>query len=82
MHRAGCYTAGRFWSPYAGITLERCGVSDTGKKIILLTIAVVLPLGVGELVLRAINYGAITPGMNFGINTKMSLDQGIPVDKE
>ena len=51
-------------------------MSDTGKKITLLAVAVVLTLGIGELVLCAINYGTITPEMNFGINTKMSLDQG------
>lgn len=51
-------------------------MSDTGKKIILLAMVVVFALGIGELVLRTINYGSITPGMNFGVNTKMSLDQG------
>jgi len=51
-------------------------VSDTGKKIILLAVAVVMALGAGEIVLRVIGYGAIAPEMNFGVNTKLSLDKG------
>lgn len=51
-------------------------MSDTGKKIILLTVAVVLALAAGEVVLRAIGYGTITPEMNFGVNTELALDQG------
>ncbi len=51
-------------------------MSDTAKKIVLLAGATVLALVAGEIVLRAVGYGAITPGMNFGVNTKMSLDQG------
>ena len=51
-------------------------MSDTGKKIILLTVAVVLALAAGEVVLRAIGYGTITPEMNFGVNTQLALDQG------
>ncbi len=51
-------------------------MSDTGKKIILLTVVVVLALAAGEVVLRAIGYGTITPEMNFGVNTQLALDQG------
>ncbi len=51
-------------------------MSDTPKKIALLLLATVLALGAGEIILRAINYGAITPEMNFGVNTKVALDQG------
>ena len=51
-------------------------MSDTGKKIILLVVAVVMAFGAGEIVLRVIGYGAIAPEMNFGVNTKMSLDKG------
>ena len=38
-------------------------MSDTGKKIILLTVAVVFSLGAVEIVLRVIGYGVITPEM-------------------
>jgi lysophospholipase L1-like esterase len=51
-------------------------LTATTKKIVLLLIATGLALGAGEVVLRAMNYGVITPEMNFGVNTKMSLDQG------
>jgi hypothetical protein len=51
-------------------------VSETGKKVTLLVIAVVFTLGAGEIVLRAIGYGTITPEMNFGVNTQLSLDKG------
>lgn len=51
-------------------------MSDTSKKIILLVMAVVFTLGAGEIVLRVIGYGTITPEMNFGVNTKQSLDKG------
>ena len=51
-------------------------MSDTGKKIILLTVAVVFSLGAVELVLRVIGYGVITPEMNFGVNTQQALDRG------
>ncbi len=29
-----------------------------------------------KIALRALNYGVTTPEMNFGVNTKMGLDQG------
>jgi lysophospholipase L1-like esterase len=51
-------------------------LSDTGKKIILLTVAVVFSLGAVEVVLRVINFGVITPEMNFGVNTQQALDRG------
>lgn len=51
-------------------------MSDITKKIILLTTAMVMTLGAGEIILRATNYGVITPELNFGVNTKMALDQG------
>ncbi len=51
-------------------------MSDKSKKIGLLVISVVLALGAGEIVLRMIGYGTITPEMNFGVNTQMALDQG------
>ena len=51
-------------------------MSDTGKKIILLTVAVVFSLGAVEIVLRVIGYGVITPEMNFGVNTQQALDRG------
>jgi len=35
-----------------------------------------LALGASEIVLRAINYGVVTPELNFGVNTKLGLDQG------
>ncbi len=44
--------------------------------MILLAVAVIMALGAGEIVLRVIGYGAIAPEMNFGVNTKMSLDKG------
>jgi lysophospholipase L1-like esterase len=55
---------------------ERPSVSDTGKKIILLTVAAAFSLGAVEIVLRVMGYGVITPEMNFGINTQQALDQG------
>jgi len=51
-------------------------VSETGKKLILLTMAVLLSLGAVEVLLRVIGYGTITPEMNFGVNTQMALDKG------
>ncbi len=51
-------------------------MSDTSKKIVLLTMAVIMALGMGEIVLRVIDYGSITPEMNFGVNTQMALDKG------
>ncbi len=51
-------------------------MSDRSKKISLLAAAVVLALGAGEIVLRMIGFGTITPEMNFGVNTQMALDQG------
>ena len=51
-------------------------MSDTGKKVILLVVAVIRALGAGEVVLRVIGYGVIAPEMNFGVNTKLSLDKG------
>jgi len=51
-------------------------LSDTPKRIALLVVATLLALTAGEIVLRVINYGAITPELNFGVNTKMALDQG------
>ncbi len=44
--------------------------------MILLVVAVAMALGAGEIVLRVIGYGAIAPEMNFGVNTKLSLDKG------
>ena len=51
-------------------------MTDTTKKIVLLLFASVIALGAGEIVLRAMNYGVITPELNFGVNTKLGLDQG------
>ncbi len=51
-------------------------MSDTSKKMVLLTMAVIMALGMGEIVLRVIDYGSITPEMNFGVNTQMALDKG------
>ena len=51
-------------------------MSDTSKKIVLLAVAMVMALGMGEIVLRVIDYGNITPEMNFGVNTQMALDKG------
>ena len=51
-------------------------MSDTSKKIVLLTMAVIMALGMGEIVLRVIDFGTITPEMNFGVNTQMALDKG------
>ncbi|MCB1182749.1 SGNH/GDSL hydrolase family protein, partial [bacterium] len=51
-------------------------MSDTAKKIVLLLVAVVGTLGVGEVVLRALDYGTLRPELNFGVNTRMSLDKG------
>ncbi|MEN8006776.1 MAG: GDSL-type esterase/lipase family protein [Candidatus Krumholzibacteriota bacterium] len=51
-------------------------MSETSKKIVLLAMAVVMALGLGEIVLRVIDFGAITPEMNFGVNTRMALDKG------
>jgi lysophospholipase L1-like esterase len=36
----------------------------------------VFALGAGEIVLRVIGYGVITPEMNFGVNTQLALDKG------
>lgn len=46
------------------------------KKIILAGLAVVAALFVGEVVLRLIGYGRVTPELNFGVNTTMALEQG------
>jgi len=35
-----------------------------------------IALVAGEVILRAMNYGNITPELNFGVNTKLSLDRG------
>jgi len=35
-----------------------------------------MALVAGEVILRAIGYGTITPELNFGVNTKLSLDRG------
>ena len=67
------YTPGRFISR---ISPERPSVSDTGKKFILLALAMAFSLGAVEIVLRAVGYGVITPEMNFGVNTQQALDQG------
>ena len=55
---------------------ERFALSDTAKKIVLLVGATVLTLAAGEILLRVVGYGTITPQLNFGVNTRMSLDQG------
>lgn len=51
-------------------------MTDRTKKIILVCVAVVFTLGVAEAGLRLMGYGMITPGMNFGVNTRAALDQG------
>jgi len=51
-------------------------LSDFSKKIVLLVGAVFVTLVAGEMILRVIGYGAITPELNFGVNTRMALDQG------
>lgn len=55
---------------------ERSALSDVPQKIALLLGAVVLALAAGEIVLRAIGYGTIRPELNFGVNTKLDLEQG------
>jgi lysophospholipase L1-like esterase len=52
-------------------------LSDIIKKLVLLTLTALLTLAAGEVVLRAIGYGVITPRMNFGANTRLGLDQGV-----
>ena len=51
-------------------------MSDLSKKLILLTLSSLIALVAGEVILRAIGYGTITPELNFGVNTKLSLDRG------
>lgn len=51
-------------------------MSDTPKKIVLAVVAAVAALGAVEVVLRLVDYGAIRPELNFGVNTRMALDQG------
>jgi len=51
-------------------------VTDRSRKIILVLVTVVVTLGIAEIALRLTGYGVITPGMNFGVNTRSALDQG------
>ena len=51
-------------------------MSDATKKLVLAVVAVVAALGAVEVVLRVMDYGAIRPELNFGVNTRMALDQG------
>ncbi|MFT5784455.1 MAG: lysophospholipase L1-like esterase [Candidatus Krumholzibacteriia bacterium] len=51
-------------------------MSDLSKKILLLVMSSLIALIAGEVILRAIGYGTITPELNFGVNTKLSLDRG------
>ncbi len=51
-------------------------MSDLTKKLILVLVTVILSLGGVEIILRVVGYGTISPEMNFGANTRMSLDKG------
>ncbi len=51
-------------------------MSATSKKLILLLVTVSLTLGIAEVLLRITGYGIIAPEMNFGVNTRLALDQG------
>lgn len=51
-------------------------MKNLALKITLALSTVVLTLGVTEVVLRAVDFGIIKPGMNFGVNTREALDKG------
>ncbi len=46
------------------------------KRLPLLLIGLVVALVLGEVLLRAIGYGEVTPGLKFDMNTRAALEQG------
>jgi len=51
-------------------------VNDVARKIALVLVSVVVTLVVAEIALRLVGYGALTPEMSFGVNTRTALEQG------
>ncbi len=46
------------------------------KKLLLMGVGLVVALAVGELLLRLLGFGVVTPAMSFGANTRDALEQG------
>ena len=51
-------------------------MNDTIRKLALVLVSVVITLVVAEIALRLMGYGAVTPEMSFGVNTRTALEQG------